>query len=79
METEPKGPKCQDAHGNSLTDGDSVILIKDLRVKGSSSVLKGGTKVRKIRIVDGEDGHDIACKIDGVGSIQLKSEYVRKA
>lgn len=67
----------RDANGNVLVTGDSVIVIKDLKVKGSSLVIKGGTKVKKIRLVDGD--HDIDCKIDGIGSIQLKSEFVRKA
>lgn len=69
----------RDANGNVLTDGDSVIVIKDLKVKGSSSVVKGGTKVRNIRLQDASDGHDIACKIDGIGAMNLKSEFVRKA
>ena len=69
----------RDANGNILSDGDSVIVIKDLKVKGSSSSVKGGTKVRNIRLSDGSDGHNIACKIDGMGSIHLKSEFVRKA
>jgi len=69
----------RDAHGNILTDGDSVTVIKDLKIKGSSSVVKGGTKVKNIRLVDGGDGHDIACKIDGIGSINLKSEFVKKS
>lgn len=69
----------RDANGNVLADGDSVIVIKDLKIKGSSSVVKGGTKVRNIRLSDMGDGHDIGCKIDGLGSINLKSEYVRKA
>lgn len=69
----------RDAHGNVLADGDSVIVIKDLKIKGSSSVVKGGTKVRNIRLSDAGDGHDIACKIDGIGSINLKSEFVKKA
>lgn len=69
----------RDANGNLLADGDSVIVIKDLKIKGSSSVVKGGTKVRNIRLTDAGDGHDIACKIDGIGSINLKSEFVRKA
>ena len=69
----------RDGNGNVLNDGDSVIVIKDLKIKGSSSVVKGGTKVRNIRLVDGGDGHDIACKIDGVGAINLKSEFVKKA
>ena len=69
----------RDANGNVLSDGDSVTVIKELRIKGSSSVVKVGTKVKNIRLVDGGDGHDIACKIDGIGSINLKSEFVRKA
>lgn len=69
----------RDANGNVLNNGDSVIVIKDLKIKGSSSSVKGGTKVRNIRLTDGNDGHNIACKIDGVGSINLKSEFVRKA
>jgi protein PhnA len=67
----------RDAHGNELHDGDSVTVIKDLKVKGSSTVVKVGTKVRNIRLVDGD--HDIDCKIDGIGSMQLKSEFVKKA
>jgi protein PhnA len=69
----------RDAHGNALSDGDSVIVIKDLKVKGSSSVVKGGTKVRNIRLTEGADGHNIACKIDGIGAMNLKSEFVKKA
>jgi len=69
----------RDANGNLLSDGDSVIVIKDLKVKGSSSVVKGGTKVRNIRLTDATDGHNIACKIDGIGAMNLKSEFVRKA
>ncbi len=67
----------RDAVGNELHDGDSVTVIKDLKVKGSSSVLKVGTKVRNIRLVEGD--HDIDCKVDGIGAMQLKSEFVRKA
>jgi protein PhnA len=69
----------RDAHGNVLADGDSVIVMKDLKVKGSSSVVKGGTKVRNIRLQDATDGHNIACKIDGIGAMNLKSEFVKKA
>jgi protein PhnA len=69
----------RDAVGNVLADGDSVTVIKDLKVKGSSSVVKAGTKVRNIRLVDGVAGHDIDCRIDGIGAMQLKSEFVRKA
>ena len=67
----------RDANGNELQDGDSVTVIKDLKIKGSSSVVKVGTKVKNIRLVDGD--HDIDCKIDGFGAMQLKSEFVRKA
>lgn len=66
-----------DAYGNVLRDGDSVTVIKDLKVKGSSSVVKVGTKVKNIRLVEGD--HDIDCKIEGVGAMQLKSEFVKKA
>lgn len=69
----------KDANGNPLQDGDTVIVIKDLKIKGSSSVVKGGTKVKNIRLADAGDGHDISCKIDGFGAMNLKSEYVRKA
>ncbi|PIS10763.1 MAG: PhnA protein [Bdellovibrio sp. CG10_big_fil_rev_8_21_14_0_10_47_8] len=74
----PQEEGIRDAHGNILQDGDTVTVIKDLKVKGSSSVVKGGTKVKNIRLVDGGDGHDIACKIDGFGSMNLKSEFVKK-
>lgn len=67
----------KDAHGNVLQDGDTVTVIKDLKIKGSSSVVKVGTKVKNIRLVDGD--HDIDCKIDGVGPMMLKSEFVKKA
>jgi protein PhnA len=67
----------RDAYGNVLNDGDTVTVIKDLKVKGSSSVVKVGTKVKSIRLVEGD--HDIDCKIDGIGAMQLKSEFVKKA
>ena len=67
----------RDAFGTELKDGDSVTVIKDLKVKGASAPVKVGTKVRNIRIVDGD--HDIDCKIDGFGSMGLKSEFVKKA
>ena len=67
----------KDASGNVLQDGDTVTVIKDLKVKGSSSALKVGTKVRNIRLVEGD--HNIDCKIEGFGAMQLKSEYVRKS
>jgi len=67
----------KDVHGNLLHDGDSVTVIKDLKVKGSSSVVKVGTKVKNIRLVEGD--HNIDCKIDGIGPMKLKSEFVKKA
>ncbi len=67
----------RDANGNPLNDGDTVTVIKDLKIKGSSAVVKVGTKVKNIRIVDGD--HDIDCKVDGVGAMKLKPEFVRKA
>ena len=74
------GPRViKDANGNVLVDGDSVTVIKDLKIKGSSTVVKVGTKVRNIRLVDGVAGHDIDCRIDGIGPMQLKSEFVKKA
>ena len=66
----------RDANGNVLVDGDTVTVIKDLKVKGSSSVVKVGTKVKNIRLVEGD--HDIDCKIDGIGAMKLKSEFVKK-
>ncbi|MGD9872125.1 MAG: zinc ribbon domain-containing protein YjdM [Thauera sp.] len=66
----------KDANGNPLQDGDSVTVIKDLKVKGSSLVVKVGTKVKNIRLVEGD--HDIDCKIDGIGAMKLKSEFVKK-
>jgi protein PhnA len=66
----------KDAHGNILNDGDTVTLIKDLKVKGSSLVIKGGTKIKNIRLVDGD--HDIDCKVDGQNML-LKSEFMKKA
>jgi protein PhnA len=68
----------RDANGTILADGDSVTVIKELKIKGASSSLKVGTKVRNIRLVDGDDGHDISCRIDGLGAINLKSEFVKK-
>jgi protein PhnA len=67
----------KDANGNPLQDGDTVTVIKSLKVKGSSLVVKVGTKVKNIRLVDGD--HDIDCKIDGIGAMKLKSEFVKKA
>ena len=69
----------KDAHGNILQDGDSVTVIKDLKIKGSSSVVKVGTKAKGIRLVESDDGHNIACKLEGVGAMNLKSEFVKKS
>ncbi|MES2603774.1 MAG: zinc ribbon domain-containing protein YjdM [Pseudomonadota bacterium] len=66
----------KDANGNLLSDGDTISVIKDLKVKGSSLVVKVGTKVKNIRLVEGD--HDIDCKIDGIGPMKLKSEFVKK-
>jgi protein PhnA len=69
----------RDAYGSPLNDGDSVTVIKELKIKGSSSAVKVGTKVKNIRLNDAGDGHDISCKIDGIGAINIKSEFVKKA
>ena len=69
--------EVRDAHGNVLSDGDSVTVIKDLKVKGSSAVVKVGTKVKGIRLVEGD--HNIDCRIEGIGEMKLKSEFVKKA
>ena len=73
---EEEGLVVRDANGNLLQDGDTVSVIKDLKVKGSSSTLKIGTKVKNIRLVEGD--HNIDCKIDGFGAMKLKSEFVKK-
>lgn len=78
-ETDAADNVIKDANGNILQDGDTVVVIKDLKIKGSSSVVKVGTKVKNIRLQSGGDGHDIACKIDGFGAMNLKSEFVKKA
>ena len=69
----------KDSNGNILADGDSVTVIKDLKVKGSQSGIKSGTKVKNIKLIDSNDGHNISCKIDGIGAMYLKSEFVKKA
>lgn len=74
---EETGHKVKDANGNTLIDGDTVIVIKNLPVKGHSQSIKPGTKVKNIRLVEGD--HNIDCKIDGFGSMALKSEFVKKA
>ena len=76
-ESAEQGRVVRDANGNALADGDTVTVIKDLKIKGTSSVVKVGTKVKNIRLVEGD--HDIDCKIDGIGAMQLKSEFVKKA
>jgi protein PhnA len=68
----------RDAVGNVLADGDTVTVVKDLKVKGSATAIKVGTKVRNIRLIDAVDGHDIDCKVDGFGPMQLKSSVVKK-
>lgn len=73
---EDKGLVVRDANGVLLQDGDTVTVIKDLKVKGSSTVVKVGTKVKNIRLVDGD--HDIECKVPGIGPMGLKSEFVKK-
>jgi protein PhnA len=73
---EEQEKSIKDANGNLLNDGDCVTVLKDLKVKGSSLVVKVGTKVKNIRLVDGD--HNIDCKIDGIGSMKLKSEFVKK-
>jgi len=77
MTGEDKLAVVSDANGNMLLDGDTVTVIKDLKIKGSSSVLKVGTRVKNIRLVEGD--HNIDCKIDGIGPMKLKSEFVKKA
>jgi protein PhnA len=73
-----RGPKVyRDSAGNVLQDGDTVTVIKDLKLKGSGGTIKIGTKVKNIRLVDGD--HDIDCKVEGIGAMKLKSEFVRKA
>ena len=76
-DSEDEAVVVNDANGNRLADGDSVSLIKDLKVKGTSSTIKVGTKVKNIRLVEGD--HDIDCKVDGFGSMKLKSQVVKKA
>lgn len=76
-EAEPAAKVWKDAHGNVLSDGDTVTLVKDLKIKGSSNVIKVGTKVKNIRLIEGD--HDIDCKVDGFGPMQLKSEFIKKA
>ena len=76
LEEENAEKVFKDCNGNVLVDGDTVSVIKDLKVKGSSLVVKKGTKVKNIRLVDAD--HDIKCKIDGIGAMELKTEFVKK-
>lgn len=76
LAAEADAAKIRDANGNELQDGDTVVVIKDLPVKGSSKPVKAGTKVKNIKLVEGD--HNISCKIDGFGAMGLKSEFVRK-
>lgn len=77
-EEKPVDTAIRDANGNVLQDGDTVTVIKDLKIKGSSDVLKVGTKVKNIKLTEGADGHDISCRIEGFGSMNLKSSVVKK-
>ena len=76
QQAEEEASIIRDANGNELNDGDTVSVIKDLKVKGSSTAIKMGTTVKNIKLVDGD--HNIDCKIDGFGAMQLKSEFVKK-
>ncbi len=76
---EDSGPVIRDSVGNELADGDTVTVVKSLKVKGSSAPIKAGTKVKNIRLVAGVGDHDIDCKVDGFGPMQLKSSVVKKA
>ena len=77
-EEESQVKKVIDSNGNTLNNGDAVTVIKDLKARGSSLVVKCGTKVRNICLIDGHDGHNISCKIEGLGAMELKSEFVKK-
>ena len=77
-ESQEEGLVVKDANGNILQDGDTVTVIKDLKVKGSSSGIKVGTKIKGVRLVESNDGHNIDCKVPGVGQIKLKQEFVKK-
>ncbi len=76
---EENSGEVRDANGTVLQDGDSVTVVKDLKVKGASSSIKVGTKVKNIKLIDGADGHNIACRIEGFGAMNLKSEFVKKS
>lgn len=78
VSNEESASVIKDAHGTILSDGDTVVVIKDLKLKGSSAVIKGGTKVKNIRL-NYESDHNLDCKVDGIGAMGLKSEFVKKA
>jgi len=78
IEEESQDNIVLDSNGNVLNDGDSVTVIKDLKVKNSTSGVKSGTKVKNIKLIESTDGHNISCKIDGIGAMYLKSEFVKK-
>lgn len=77
-ETVQQSMVIKDSNGTVLADGDTVSVIKDLKVKGSASGIKSGTKVKNIRLTESSDGHNISCKVDGIGAMFLKSEFVKK-
>ncbi len=77
--SDPGVREIRDAVGNVLADGDTVVVVKDLKVKGGAGPIKVGTKVRNIRLVDGPGDHDIDCRVDGFGPMHLKSSVVKKA
>ena len=79
VEEESAATVYLDSNGTLLNNGDTVSVIKDLKVKGSPSGIKAGTKVKNIRLIESNDGHNISCKIDGIGAMYLKSEFVKKA
>lgn len=78
IENDPQDLLVRDSSGNLLQAGDSIVVMKDLKIKGTSSTIKSGTKVRNIKVQDMGDGHNIAGKVDGLGFINLKSEFVKK-
>jgi protein PhnA len=78
-DSEDDDMKVLDSNGNELSNGDSVVIIKNLPVKGAPKPIKAGTKVKNIRLTDSDNGHNIDCKIEGFGSMSLKSEFVKKA
>ena len=79
LAAEMQPERVLESNGHLLNDGDSITVIKDLKVKGATSAIKAGTKAKNIKLVESNDGHNIACKIDGFGAMYLKSEFVKKA